>query len=134
MLPDVLETMAQTILVVEDDHFIRRLTASALVRNGFLVYDSQSGNSGMECFLEHADEIDLVLTDIVMPVVSGPEMVSRILRYRPTMRVLYMTGYNPSEALPPDQAKMFPVLPKPFSVNALLAAVHGVLNREDRSQ
>ncbi len=116
-----------TALVVDDDNLIRRLVTAALERNGITVYGSRSGDRGLSCFLEHSEEIDLVLTDIVMPVMSGPEMVEKILSHRPTIKVLFMTGYNASHVLPDNHSKRFGVLGKPFSTDTLVKAVRECL-------
>lgn len=117
----------QTVLVVDDDQLVRRLATSSLQRSGFLVYGSQSGERGYSCFTEHPDEIDLVLTDIAMPLMSGPQMVDQILRLRPEIKVLFMTGYDANHILPEHQARRFRVLAKPFTSNTLVSAVRKCL-------
>jgi DNA-binding NtrC family response regulator len=77
--------------------------------------------------MEHADEIELVLTDITMPMMSGPEMVDRILKERPAVKVLFMTGLGGSEVLPAHYRKRFPVLAKPFTPAVLHGAVRDCL-------
>lgn len=116
-----------TALVVDDDNVVRRLVTVTLERSGFTVYGSRSGDRGLDCFLQHQNEIDVVLTDVVMPVMTGPEMVERILEHQPAVKVLFMTGYNASNVLPPSQAKRYAVLGKPFSSTTLVKAVRDCL-------
>lgn len=122
------KTNTATALVVDDDSVVRRVVTATLERSGFTVYGSRSGDRGLSCFLEHSDEIDVVLTDVVMPSMSGPEMVEHILQHRPEIKVLFMTGYNASHVLPSNHAKRFSVLGKPFSPAALVKAVRECLD------
>ena len=117
----------QTILVVDDDSIVRKTATVVLERGGFRVHGSRSGARGYECFMEHPDEIGLVLTDVVMPLMSGPEMVEMILRQRPNVKVLFMTGYSAIAVLPDLYSKRYGVLGKPFTPAALLHAVRNCL-------
>ncbi len=121
------DTEPVTALVVDDDSVVRRLVTATLERSGFTVYGSRSGDRGLDCFLQHQDEIDVVLTDVVMPVMSGPEMVEHIVRHRPSTKVLFMTGYNATHVLPDNHAKRYAVLGKPFSSSTLVKAVRDCL-------
>ncbi|MBV8728993.1 MAG: response regulator [Acidobacteriia bacterium] len=115
----------KTILVVDDDALVRQYVIKVLAGEGYQVYDAHGGVPGFSCFLEHADEIDLVFTDVVMPELSGPEMVDRILRHRPKVKILFMTGYSSA-----DTAKAHPhcgVLHKPFTKTAMLSCVQECL-------
>jgi two-component system cell cycle sensor histidine kinase/response regulator CckA len=125
-------TPMETILVVDDDSMVRRYVTSALMGAGYQVYDALGGNRGFACFMEHAEEIDLVFTDVMMPEVSGPEMVERILRYRPEVKILFMTGYHALED-PSAWSATCGVLWKPFTREAMLSSVEGCL-RDGRGE
>jgi CheY-like chemotaxis protein len=70
-----------------------KVVVTILQKYGYSVFDAPSGQHGLKCVVEHP-EIELVLSDIVMPELSGLEMVNRILEMRPAMKVIFMTGYG----------------------------------------
>ena len=74
---------AYSILVVDDDPIVRRFVSTTLQRNGFAVLEAASGKDGLERFAEHRDALALILTDIMMPGMSGPEMIERIRAIHP---------------------------------------------------
>jgi two-component system cell cycle sensor histidine kinase/response regulator CckA len=112
------QALGLTILVVDDDRCLRRLLQSILRTAGFDVISAASGEEALHLAASHSGSIDLVLTDIVMPGLKGPDLAQRLRCRRPGVPVLLMTGA--SEAEPG-------VLQKPFSASALLAAIRGRL-------
>ena len=117
-----------TIMVVDDETVVRRLVTSTLERHGYTVLGARCGERGVECFREHPDEIQLVLTDVAMPAMSGPEMVDRILQEKESVKVLFMTGCSDATVLPDRHRKRFSVLGKPFTLEALTQAVRRSLD------
>ena len=105
------------ILVVDDDPMVCKVVVTILQKYGYSVFDAPSGQHGLKCVVEHP-EIELVLSDIVMPELSGLEMVNRILEMRPAMKVIFMTGYG-GDNPPTHQVKRFGVLEKPFTIPGL---------------
>jgi len=120
------------ILIVDDDPMVRKIATIVLQKFGYNVLDAPSGEQGLKCVVEHP-EIELVLSDIIMPELSGPEMIDRILEMRPAMKVIFMSGYG-ADTLPPHQVKRFVVLEKPFTIPGLLDAVRGGLAHDHRSK
>jgi two-component system cell cycle sensor histidine kinase/response regulator CckA len=120
---------SETILVVDDETMVRRVATRSLERYGYNVYGASSGLRGWECFREHPDEIDLVLTDVVMPAMTGPEMVQKILGDKPAVKVLFMTGYGREFTLPARSEKRFAVVHKPFTAAGLVQAVRECLSQ-----
>ncbi|MGE3191699.1 MAG: response regulator, partial [Vicinamibacterales bacterium] len=112
-----------TILVVEDDEAVRELVVDILTRDGYRTIEAGHGQAAIDELERRRQRIDLVLSDVVMPGMSGPELVRRIKRRRPDIPVLYMTGY--AEPNPADAAALAaaPVLQKPFTPKALSDAV-----------
>jgi two-component system, cell cycle sensor histidine kinase and response regulator CckA len=116
---------AETILLVEDEDTIRRLVRDVLGRSGYTVLDAPAGDPALE--LLRANEVDLLLTDVVMPGMSGPDLARIATGERPSIRVLFTSGYTnePDELLAdPDAA----FIGKPFSPQSLVAKVREVLD------
>ncbi|GMV44120.1 MAG: hypothetical protein AMXMBFR64_58360 [Myxococcales bacterium] len=120
---------SETLLVVEDDPQVRLLTVRALAEHGYRMLEASGVEEALAITLAHPTTIDLVVSDLVMPDTSGPEMVRRIRDLRPNVRVLYMSGYafdgsRTSGLL--DVAA--PLLQKPFGPEALARKVRALLD------
>jgi two-component system, cell cycle sensor histidine kinase and response regulator CckA len=113
----------ETILVVEDEDPVRMLLRRILVDHGYHVLEARDGADGLRRSQEHGGEIHLLLTDMVMPEMTGPELAQRVAAQRPTTRVLFMTGYTEHE---PTGAEV--LLHKPFSSATLLGHVRRLLD------
>ena len=119
----------ETILVVEDDEMIRSLIRDILESTGYRVLVADDPESGMKLIGEQQDEIHLLLTDLVLPGMSGRELVDRVSKLKPEMRVLFMSGYSDEAVarhgiLEPGLA----FLQKPFSRDGLVRKVREVLD------
>lgn len=84
----------ETILVVEDEPEVRQFAVQALESYGYNVIEANDGDEGLEICRQMGEDIDLVVTDVVMPRMGGREMANRVLRMRPDMRFLFMSGYT----------------------------------------
>ena len=119
----------ETVLVVEDDARVRKLIMDVLDARGYHVMEASRGAEAIRLAKLRAGEIDLALVDVVMPELSGPDLVRRIAPLCPKMRVLYMSGYT-DEAIVhhgiPESGASF--LPKPFLPDALAQRVREVLD------
>ena len=114
-----------TILLVEDDEIMRSLTRKLLDEHGYTVAEADDGKSALEWVEAHPGPIDLLLTDVVMRHMSGPELAERLSASRSSLKIVYMSGYTGElmanrEVLKPGVS----LLEKPFSRNALLNTVH----------
>ena len=119
---------AETILVVEDEPVVLEMVKNILQGNGYTVLAAPNGKEGLQV-VESADRIDLVLTDIVMPGMSGGEFVQRLLPLHPDVRVLYMSGYTKYAVV--DHGVLESVnsfIWKPFSPTDLLLKVREILD------
>ncbi|MBA3348180.1 MAG: PAS domain S-box protein [Actinobacteria bacterium] len=117
---------AETILLVEDEDMIRSLVRDVLTRSGYTVLDAPSGDAALELLGASEATIDLLVTDVVMPGMSGPALAELVVGERPDVRVLFMSGYtNEPEAVggSPDSA----FIAKPFAPQALVAKIRDVL-------
>ena len=118
------------ILLVEDEDTVRAVAERALTRQGYEVTTASDGDEGLEIIMagnSRGDEFDLVLSDVVMPVMDGPAMARAIREVRPDLPVLFMSGYAEEHLRHEiDIPNMF-FLPKPFSVQQIVEAVEAVL-------
>ena len=119
----------ETILLVEDETIVRRLVAEILEDAGYTVLQAGDGNSALELVRRHKGALDLLVTDVVMPGMSGRDVATAISSLRPGLEVLYMSGYTDSAivkhgALDPDTA----FLQKPFSADDLTRKVRSLLD------
>jgi two-component system cell cycle sensor histidine kinase/response regulator CckA len=118
---------AATILLVEDDAPIRNMTAQVLSRAGYRVLAAASPGEAFSIFEAHAPEIDLLLTDVVMPEMRGTALAERLVVRRPGLRVLFVSGY--SDTMPEVAATIGTVnfLAKPFAPSRLVTTVADLL-------
>jgi CheY-like chemotaxis protein len=117
------------ILLVDDDGMIRKLTSALLQAQGYAVVQAESGSRGMECFAKYRQALAMVLSDVVMPEMSGPEMVRQILEIDPRTRVMFMTG-QVEQVLPERFQTGYAVLRKPFTREALVDSVRACLSAQ----
>jgi hypothetical protein len=117
-----------TVLVVEDDAFVRPLVALTLESAGYRVLVAADGEEALRVAERHGGAIDLLVTDVVLPGLRGPEVARRLAGQRPGLPVLFVSGYSP-EALERqgDGEPAANLLPKPFTPAALLERVHALL-------
>lgn len=117
------------ILLVDDEPSIRRVAEKFLTNHGYRVLSAASGDEALRQAQGHAGPIDLVITDVVMPNMGGPEMVTRLVEERPALqRVVYISGFSdaaPPPGQPPQVLSLY--VPKPFELPELLRAVQALL-------
>ena len=115
-----------TILLVDDEASVRSIVVRILRRANFEVLEAESGDVALAIADAHSGPIDLVITDMFMPGLRGPEVVQRLAPKRPGLRALFMSGYADQDARTgvPAGANF---LNKPFSAQELAAAVEAVL-------
>ena len=116
------------LLLVEDDPSLRALIVSVLEDGGYEVLQASNGLDAIELAERHRGQIDLLLTDIVMPGLSGPELAQRLRGLRPGLEVLFLSGYNDSRLVSRGvkQANVN-LLIKPFTPAELVGRVHDLL-------
>jgi signal transduction histidine kinase/CheY-like chemotaxis protein len=119
----------ETVLVVEDQDGIRDIVRESLRRNGYKVLIANDGDEALQMASAYPDPIHLLITDLVMPNIGGRELAQRLTPQRPTMKVLFMSGYSEQSALEIEAtSQSATVLQKPFSLDALARNVRRVLD------
>lgn len=120
-----------TILLVEDEETVRRFTRLALERHGFHVLEASALEQALALEAACEEPIPLLLTDVVMPRMSGPELAGRLKQIRPDLQVLYMSGYPAGMIAQSGGTADTPVrlLAKPFTTADLLANIEDILGK-----
>ncbi|MEM8796676.1 MAG: response regulator [Pseudomonadota bacterium] len=122
------------ILLVEDEEAVRAFSARALQARGHTVHEAASGVEALEVMEEVGGEIDLVVSDVVMPEMDGPTLLTELRKMRPDLKIIFVSGYAEEafeKHLAEDEA--FAFLPKPFSLKQLATKVKEVLDGTDES-
>jgi two-component system cell cycle sensor histidine kinase/response regulator CckA len=118
------------VLLVEDEDGVRSFAVRALQRQGYEVLEAASGVEALEVLAEAGGKVDIVVSDVIMPEMDGPSMYKEMLKTKPDLKIIFVSGY-PSDAfeksLGPDMA--FAFLPKPFTLPQLAAKVKEELGR-----
>ena len=118
-----------TILLVEDDELVRRVTSSVLAKNGYKVLEAVDGADALRVCKNFEGPIHLVLSDVIMPGLSGPDTADQLRRVRPGLRTLFMSGYMGEKIIRHGiQESDFAFIEKPFTPPALLQKIREVLN------
>jgi two-component system, cell cycle sensor histidine kinase and response regulator CckA len=122
----------ETILLVEDEAVVRTLVREILESYSYQVIEAQNSTEALDICENYKEPIDLLVTDIVMPQMSGPELVKRSTSLRPEMKVLYMSGYTENAIVHHGiLTEEIPFLQKPFTPDSLASKVREVLDKED---
>ena len=121
---------AETLLVVENEAAIRALVKMALERHGYAVLSAESGSEAFSLAAAHRGRIDLLITDVVMPDLRGPDVARQLVAERPELATLFMSGYM-DDALGEDTSSLPLVdfIHKPFLPSALVTKVREMLDR-----
>ena len=119
----------ETVLLVEDDDAVREVATRTLSRFGYTVLSAEEGARALEIVEDQGEEIDLLLTDIMMPGMNGVELGLEVARRKPGIKVFYMSGYADQELV--RQGLLEPgttFLQKPFTPRQLVARIRAILD------
>lgn len=119
----------ETILVVEDEPDVRSAVSEYLRSKGYRIFEAGDGVEALETAKGIDGPIDLLLSDIVMPKMSGPELADQLSGVRPNTPVLFVTGYAQDLPLTTNGAATAPILQKPYSLITLEAKIREILDR-----
>ncbi|MBD3225867.1 MAG: response regulator [Caldithrix sp.] len=126
--------ISETILVVEDDTEVRELASSFLNTLGYRVLEAANGKKALELVKKNnkAIEIDLVLTDVVMPHMNGEELAESIRKLNPHIKIILTSGYTDSKLIKSGlKEKGFSFLPKPYSIQKMAKRIRKALDDEN---
>ena len=116
-------------LVTEDEEQVRQMIRMILEMNGYQVLEARGGDEALAIFKEHEDQIDLVVTDVVMPQMSGRELAHALEVLHPGIKVLYMSGYTDDAIVRHGLlGREIAFIQKPFTPAALTRKVREVLD------
>ncbi|HKE24474.1 MAG TPA: response regulator [Bryobacteraceae bacterium] len=117
-----------TILAVDDEPLMLTLMATVLRENGYDVLTAGGAAQAIALFREHPEDVDLLISDVVMPGMDGPSLAAELRSARPDLKVLLVSGYCDPRQL--DRG--FEFLSKPFAVSELISRVRSLLRRHSR--
>lgn len=127
-------TGAETILLVEDQEDLRDIARQVMQQSGYVVLEAANGVDGLALFHRNADSIDIVVTDVVMPLMNGDELAQRLIEARPTIRIIFITGYADETLIRHNvYGTGIPPLEKPFIHDDLLALIRRELDAPEPS-
>jgi PAS domain S-box-containing protein len=115
------------LLLAEDDPIMRKLTRKMLEEHGYKVLEAIDGEAALDVISRNSTRIDLILTDVVMKGMNGPELVLRLMDSHPEMKVVYMSGYTGELVAHQGLQSGIPLLEKPFTRTALLKTIDAAL-------
>jgi two-component system, cell cycle sensor histidine kinase and response regulator CckA len=119
----------ETILVVEDAEPVRKMVCSMLHGFGYGVREAADGAEALKLLQRECESIHLVLTDVVMPEMSGTELAHHVYSVCPKLPIIFMSGYSEDHAFRGMERAGSAFLPKPFTASALVDKVRETLNR-----
>jgi CheY-like chemotaxis protein len=118
----------EKIVIVEDEDAVRSVAARVLLNQGYTIIQARNGQEALALLQDLGETIDLILTDVVMPDMSGPALAEQLQQRWPGLKLLYMSGYAPGDKLQPGTNESATFLQKPFSAESLTLKVREVLD------
>jgi two-component system, cell cycle sensor histidine kinase and response regulator CckA len=126
---------SETILLVEDEALVRKMTTLLLERLGYQVHNASSGEEALRLARDNRERIDLLLTDVLMPGMSGCELAEVLLARDPALKVLFLSGHTSDTVVRHSTAHTeVAFLQKPFTFDALSKKLREVLNANKKGE
>lgn len=121
------------VLVVEDEDLVREFACRYLDAYGYHCLDARNGSEALDMVSQRGDEIDAIVTDVIMPVMGGRELRERVAELRPNIPVLFISAYTGEEVIRRGLMEQgAPFLQKPFTPEALASKLRELLGSADR--
>ena len=121
---------SEIVLLVEDEDPVRKLVRTILEKRGHVVLDARNGREGLALCVAHQKSIALLVTDIIMPELSGRELAEAARALRPELKVIFMSGHTPDVVLKEGLSKRTAFLQKPFTPTRLAQRVREILDSD----
>lgn len=121
---------ASQLLIVDDEASIRQMLRIVFERQGYEVLEAASAAEAVQIFQQHQSSIAMVLTDVMMPEMNGPELVHQLLKLRPNVPTLFISGFCDTLQ---HSMQGFECLPKPFTASEVVNKVQSMLHAHDGS-
>jgi len=118
----------ETILVVEDAESIRRMVCAMLAQSGYHCLEAGDGAEALDVLASDGDSVNLILTDMVMPRMSGAELAQEVSQRRPEVRIMFMSGYSDDPVVRTLERSTAIFLTKPFTATNLMEKVREALD------
>jgi two-component system cell cycle sensor histidine kinase/response regulator CckA len=122
-----------TILLVEDEAPVRAFSSRALGNKGYEVLEADSGEAALEVMENTESNIDLIITDVMMPGMGGPELIRHLIQQQPSIKVIFISGFTDQAFIEEFSDYDCHFLPKPYSLKQLASKVKDVLSQHHRS-
>ena len=119
----------EMILVVEDAETIRKMVCAMLSQSGYRCISASDGKEALQLIEGAKEQIDLVLTDVMMPNMGGAELARRLTAIRPDLRIVFMSGFSQDPIVRTIERSPSIFLAKPFTASALMEKVRNTLDR-----
>ncbi|MBV8865561.1 MAG: response regulator [Acidobacteriaceae bacterium] len=119
-----------TVLLVEDENTLRLAVSKSLQKHGFVVMNAEDGRAALDLFRAHAGSIDLVLLDLTLPDISGPEVAKRLCRIQPDVRIFFTSAYDldqPGVEIASSEEVLSNFIRKPYRLNELVSTLREAL-------
>jgi two-component system cell cycle sensor histidine kinase/response regulator CckA len=129
---ETIPTGSETVLLVAHEQGLRTAVREFLRSTGYIVLEASNGMEALQMCGDYRERIDMLLTDYIMPGLSGPGLGTLAIKQRPNLRIICMSGYTDRITRVPDSCKTITFLPKPFSLSMLAQTVRHVLRDEQR--
>ena len=118
----------ERILFVEDEDFVRKTGVRILESRGYSVISAADGTDALELFKQEKDQIELVISDVIMPQMSGPQFIQEMLRIKPSQKFFFVSGYSAGKIELKDYNGKIEIIPKPFHTEEFLQKVRDTLD------
>lgn len=115
-----------TILIIDDEEIVRKTLEQSILSLGYNAITASDGEKGLQAYRDHMDEVELVITDVVMPIMDGRVAVEHMRKIKPELRVVFITGYDNTEVSKLKSEKTSTIT-KPFSIEGLSHVIHEML-------
>lgn len=121
-------SLGARVLVVDDAGTVRRMVCAMLAQSGYAVLEAANGNEALKILNDSSETVHLVLTDVVMPEMTGAELAQQLAQSRPELPVIFMSGYNDDPIVRRMEQEGTSFLAKPFTTAVLVEKVRRVLS------